>query len=295
MNPFNSKLNPAKSARLNQAANRTAHNPGIILLGRVGYAAKGVVYVVIGALAALAALGSGGATTDRKGAVQAIYDQPFGKILLGLVTFGLLCYALWSFIQAIADTDKKGSDPKGLAQRLFYAAVGVSYLIFAFGAFQLLMGSGNTGKSSDTSTKDWTAELLKQPLGMVLVIMVGLVVLGAAGNEFYKAYKASFKKHLEMGELNVQTRDWIVSFGQFGLAARGIVFTIIGIFLIVAALQKDPNQAKGLGGALGELSQQPYGQALLGIVAVGFVAYGLYSLAEARYRRMIATAHTSKK
>lgn len=261
----------------------------------MGYAAKGVVYVVIGVLAALAALGSGGATTDRKGAVQAIYDQPFGKILLGLVTFGLLCYALWSFIQAIADTDKKGSDPKGLAQRLFYAAVGVSYLIFAFGAFQLLMGSGNTGKSSDTSTKDWTAELLKQPLGMLLVIIVGLVVLGAAGNEFYKAYKASFKKHLEMSEMNAQTRDWIMRFGQFGLAARGIVFTIIGIFLIVAALQKDPNQAKGLGGALGELSQQPYGQVLLGIVAVGFVAYGLYSLAEARYRRMIETSRSSKK
>jgi uncharacterized membrane protein YidH (DUF202 family) len=297
MKPTSSKQNPAKAGpvrQATQAANRTAHNPGVIFLGRLGYAAKGVVYVVIGILAAFAALGNGGATTDRKGAVQAIYDQPFGKILLGLVTFGLLCYALWSFVRAIADTDKKGTEPKGLATRLFYGAVGVSYFLFAFGAFQLLMGSGNTGKSSDTSTQDWTAELLKQPLGIVLVIIAGLVVLGVAGYEFYKAYKADFKKHLEMGQMNAQTREWIVRFGQFGLAARGIVFTVIGIFLIVAALHQDPNQAKGLGGALQELSQQPYGQVLLGIVAVGLAAYGIYSLAEARYRRMIETTTTSK-
>jgi hypothetical protein len=296
MNLSNSKLNPTNSApaqAVGQAVDQTAHKPATIMLGRVGYAAKGLVYIVIGFLAALAALGNGGATTDRKGAIQTIYEQPFGKVLLGLVTFGLLCYALWSFIKAIADTDAKGSEPKGIAIRLFYAAVGVSYLILAFAAFQLLMGAGSAGKDSDANAKDWTGELLKQPLGTLLVVIAGLVVLGSAGYQFYKAYKAKFKKDLDLGQLSSQMKDWVVRFGQFGLAARGVVLTVIGIFVIVAALQQNPGQAKGLGGALQELQRQPYGQILLGIVAVGLVAYGFFSLAEARYRRMIKTGSSN--
>ncbi len=287
--------NPSPGRAVEQTVQETAHKPITILLGRLGYAAKGLVYLIIGVLASLAALGNGGATTDRKGAIQAIYDQPFGKILLGILIFGLACYALWSFIKAVADTEAKGSKPKGIANRLFYAGVGLSYITLAFGAFKLLTGTGNSGQNSDANAKDWTAELLKQPFGMVLVIIAGLVVLGAAGFQFYKAYKASFQKHLEVGEMKSETKKWIIQLGRFGLAARGLVFSVIGLFLIIAALQRNPDQAKGLGGALNELSGQPYGQVLLGIVAVGLVAYGIYSLAEARYRRMIETAASSNK
>ena len=188
---------------------------------------------------------------------------------------------------AAADTENKGTKPKGIATRLVYAGIGVSYLLFAFGAIQLLTGAGNMGKNSDASAKDWTAQLLSKPFGVALVIIAGLVVLGVAGWQFYKAYKAEFKKHLEMGEMSPQVQEWLVRFGRFGLAARGVVFGVMGIFLIVAALKNDPNQAKGLGGSLNELASQAYGQVLLGIVAIGLVAYGLYSLGEARYRRMV--------
>lgn len=290
MNPANSK--PGKAA--GQAITRTANEPVTIFLGRFGYAAKGLVYIIIGGLAALAALGEGGATTDRKGAIQALYEQPYGKVLIAIVAFGLACYALWNFIKAIVDTEAKGSAPKGIANRLFYAGVGLSYITLAFVTFQLAIGAGNGGKSSDASAKDWTAELLKQPLGEVLVIIAALVVLGVAGYEFYKAYKASFQKHLEVRKMSTRNKEWIVGLGRFGLAARGIVFGVIGFFLIIAALQRNPDQAKGLGGALQELSGQAYGQILLGIVAVGLVAYGIYSLAEARYRRMIETTDHSK-
>jgi hypothetical protein len=303
MNRANSNLNPAEAApvqatrqaaqQTEQAARRTANHPAIQLLGRVGYAAKGLVYIMIGGLAGLAALGSGGATTDRKGAIQAVYEQPFGEILLGLITFGLACYALWSFIQAIADTEGKGSDLKGLATRLFYAGVGVSYTAFALAAFQLLMGAGNAGKNSDANAKDWTAELLKQPVGVLLVIVAALIVLGAACYQFYKAYKADFHKELELGKMGQTAKDWTVRLGRIGLAARGVVFGIIGLFLIIAALQHNPDQAKGLGGALQELAGQRYGQILLGLVAAGLMAYGVYSLAVARYRRMVETAPTS--
>lgn len=290
MNPGNSKLNPLNAAPVREAGQKvdqTARKPVTIMLGRLGYAAKGVVYMVIGILAALAALGNGGATTDRKGAVQKIYEQPFGVFLLAVIAFGLACYAIWSFIMAAADTENKGTDPKGIATRLVYAGIGVSYLLFAFAAVQLLTGAGNMGKNSDTNAKDWTAQLLSKPFGVVLVIIAGLVVLGVAGYEFYKAYKAGFKKHLEMGQMSGQMQEWLVRFGRFGLAARGVVFAVMGIFLILAALRNDPNQAKGLGGALNELASQAYGQVLLGIVAIGLIAYGLYSLGEARYRRMV--------
>ncbi len=297
MNPGNSKLNPLNSAPVKEAGQKvdeTAHKPATIMLGRFGYAAKGVVYMVVGILAALAALGTGGGqTTDRKGAVQKIYEQPFGVFLLAVVAFGLACYALWRFFMAVADTEGKGTEPKGIATRLVYAGIGVSYLAFAIGAIQLLTGAGNQGKNSDASAKDWTAQLLDKPLGVALVIIAGLVVLGVAGYQFYKAYQAEFKKHLELEQMSATVKEWIVRFGQFGLAARGVVFAVIGIFLILAALQKNPDQAKGLGGALSELASQTYGQILLGLVAVGLIAYGIFSLGEARYRRMIEKSSSS--
>src|SRR4051812_3242680 len=115
-----SKFNPANSGpgrKVGEAVEQTANKPGTIMLGRVGYAAKGVVYIVIGGLAALTALGNGGQTTDRKGAIEVLYGQPAGQIILGLVAFGLACYALWSFIKALADTENNGTDLKGLGKR----------------------------------------------------------------------------------------------------------------------------------------------------------------------------------
>ncbi len=270
-------------------ARQAANQPAIQLLGRVGYAAKGAVYIIIGILAGLAALGQGGGTTDRKGAVEAIYEQPAGKILLILVIIGLIGYSLWCLIKAAADTEAKGSDLKGIANRLFYIGVAFSYGSLAYASFKLVSGTGNSGKSSDTNAQDWTAELLKQPFGVFLVIIFGLVGLGVAGYQFYRAYNGKFKKHLELSKIDARMREWFIRLGRFGLAARGVVFGVIGIFLIVAALQHNAGQAKGLGGALQEVAQQPYGQILLGLVAAGLVSYGLYSLVEARYRRMIET------
>ncbi len=268
-------------------ARQAASQPAVQFLGRAGYAAKGIVYIIIGVLAALEALGQGGGTTDRKGAIATPYQQPGGAILLILVIIGLIGYALWCLIKAAADTEAKGADLKGIASRLFYVGVAISYGSLAFAAFQLLMGRGNSGKNSDTNAQDWTAQLLKQPFGVGLVIIAGLIGLGVAGYEFYQAYKCKFKKHLELSRVSANAKKWFIRFGCFGLAARGVVFAIIAIFLIVAALEHNAGQARGLGGALQQLSQQPYGQVLLGVVAAGLIAYGLFSLVEARYRRMI--------
>jgi Domain of Unknown Function (DUF1206) len=162
----------------------------------------------------------------------------------------------------------------------------VAYGALAFGAFQLVTGAGNAGKSSTASTQDWTAKLLKLPIGVPLLILVGLVVIGVAFYLFSKAYTAKFQRRLNLASLNIRLRKWMVSLGRFGYAALGVVFTIIGIFLIVAALQHNPGQAKGLDSALQEIARQPLGPLLLGVVALGLIAYGVYSFVEARYRRV---------
>ena len=253
---------------------------------RVGYAAKGVVYLIIGFLAAKLAIGQGGAATDQRGALHTIYDEPSGKFLLIVVAIGLLAFALWSFIQAIYDTEGKGSKAKGIIARIGYAAVGIAYAALAFGAYQIATRTGSGGKSSSTSTQDATAKLLQLPFGVPLVVIVGLVVLGVAFYLFAKAYNAKFQNTLNLATLSAQVKKAVIFLGRLGYGALGVVFTIIGFFMIVAAVQFNPQQAKGLDTALGELLQLRFGPVLLGIVALGLIAYGVYSFVEARYRRL---------
>ena len=253
---------------------------------RVGYAAKGVVYLIIGFLAAKLAIGQGGAATDQRGALHTIYDQPFGKFLLLVVAIGLLAFALWSFIQAIYDTEGKGSKAKGIIARIGYAAAGIAYAALAFGAYQIATSTGSGGKSSSTSTQDGTAKLLQLPFGVPLVVIVGLVVLGVAFYLFATAYKAKFQNTLNLATLRAQVKKAIIFLGRLGYGALGLVFTIIGFFMIVAAVQFNSQKAKGLDTALSELLHLPFGPVLLGIVALGLIAYGAYSFVEARYRRL---------
>ena len=281
---------PEEVQSAGHAANRTARNAAssrwMTILARLGYGAKGVVYLIIGWLAVQVAIGAGGKTTDQRGALQVISEQPFGKFLLALVIIGLIGFAIWCFLQAWFDTEGKGSDIKGIIGRLGYAITGISYAILAFGAFQLVTrtGAGSATKSTTASTQDVTAQLLNHSWGAVAVAILGLIVLGVAFYMFAKAYTAKFQRRLLLTGLSAQLRRGVIFLGRFGYAALGVVFSIIGIFLIVAAVQHNPHEAKGLDTALRTLAQQPFGPLLLGIVALGLVAYGVYSFVEARYR-----------
>lgn len=245
-------------------AHQVASSPWVTALARCGYAAKGVVYIIIGWLAVQAAFGAGGRITDTKGAILTIYNQPFGAFLLGVVTVGLFGFALWSFMQALMDTEAKGSHAAGIAARSGYAAVGVSYAILAYTSLQLVLGAGHGGKSSDATTRDWTARLLAYPAGRVLVALVGLIILGTAAYLFYKAYSARFRKRLNLATLSATAQQGVITLGRCGYAALGVVFSVVGIFMVVAALRHNPSAAKGLGGALEELARQPFGPALPG-------------------------------
>jgi hypothetical protein len=255
-------------------------------LARLGYAAKGFVYVIVGVLAVQTVIGQGGKTTDTQGALGTIAAQPFGQLLLVLVTLGLIGYMVWRFVQAFKDPEHKGHDAKGLARRVGYGISGLIYASLAVSAIRLLMGSGDA--SSSSGTQDWTARLLSQPFGQWLVGLIGALILGLGFYQVYKAYKAKFRKEMKLNEMSATEETWATRIGRFGEAARGVVFAMSGFFLLEAARQADPNQAQGLDGALATLARQPYGPWLLGIVALGLVAYGIHMGVQARYRRIIA-------
>jgi len=281
----NVKIQEAK-----QNVRRAASSRAVTVLARLGYAVKGVVYVVIGFLAILLATGHGGGTTDQNGALQAIYQSPlgegFGRVLMVVITVGLFGFALWSLIQALFDTEGKGRHAKGIIARVGYAGVAVSYSLLGIVAYQITTtGSASTHNSTSTA-QNWTGLLLKQPAGVLLVILVGCVVLGIAAYLFRRGYRATFSRYLNLATLDARARKGVITLGRLGNAALGVVFTIVGLFLVIAAVKHNPGDAKGLDTALGELLQQPFGPWLLAIVALGLLAYGGYSFAEARYRNV---------
>ena len=258
--------------------------PRLELLARLGYAAHGVVNLLVGLLASLAALGRGGGVEGSKGALQTLLSQPLGHVLLGVVALGLVGFALWRLFQAVLDADGRGKSAKALLARTGQFVSACAYIGLAIFAVELLAGWRSAG-NEEQSARDWTAWLLGQPFGRWLVAAVGLVVIGAALGQIAKAWTASFRQHLTC---DARTAAWVVPLGRIGHAARGIVFLTIGAFLVVAAWQSDPSEARGLGGALLALQDQPYGRALFGLVALGLVAYGAFQFAVARHRRIDA-------
>jgi hypothetical protein len=280
---MSSKGNLSEGAKLHAKDAARRAQPWMERLARLGYATEGAVYALIGVLAAGAAFGPGGRATGQRGAFELVAESPFGSVVLGLIAVGFLGYALWRSVQAIADPDREGTDVKALGKRVGYGTSALVYTGLAFSAAGLILGRASDG---GRSPDDWTALLLSWPLGQVLVVGVGAAMIGVGIHELYQAYKAEFLDYLKLGEMGEKVRKWTERWGRFGIAARGIVFGIVGAFLIRAALQYDPQEARGLGGALQTLAQQPLGPWLLGAVALGLVAFGLFMLSVARYRRI---------
>jgi hypothetical protein len=279
-------------ASASQATHQAQHavreaSPWLEGFGRFGYLAKGVVYTVVGVLAAQAAIGAGGATTDALGALHQIIQAPFGEFLLAVVALGLVGYGLWRFIQAGMDTESKGAGVHGLLTRATYGFIGVTHMVLALAALQIILGSDVESSGGDNAAQDRTAWLLSQPLGQWLVGLVGIIVIGLGLYQLYQAYSAKFCEHLELQDMSGTQERWVTRLGRLGFAARGIVFSSVGALLISAAIHAEPQEARGLGGVLTMLGEQTVGPWLIGVVGVGLIAYGVYMLLEARYRRMI--------
>ena len=264
---------------------------------RVGFGAKGTVYLLVGVLAVMAVAGEGGSVGGSKNALASLGAAPFGQVLLALVALGLLAFTVWRLIQAMTDPGREGSDGKGIAKRIGYAASAVTHLALAAYAGSLVLGqhsvqaSGGSGSGSASGSgsgrstaADYTAELMAQPFGRWLVGILGAILVGVGVYQFGRAKEASFMDKYRRAEMEPKTARAAKRLGQIGLSARGVVFLIIGGFTIQAAVQAQPSETRGLGGALATLAEQPYGPWLLGLVAAGLAAYGLFCFSYARYR-----------
>lgn len=172
-----------------------------------------MVYAVIGIVAALGAYQRGSDTTGSRGALETILHQPFGQILLGIVTIGLIGHAIWRFVQAIKDTENKGSDAKGIGRHLIYALVGVIYLSLAYFSVNLILGLQKAG-NEDSSSQQWTAMLLAQPFGQFLIGGIGLGIIVVALYQIYKAYSRKFLEKLKIGQMSDSAKKWVCGSGK---------------------------------------------------------------------------------
>lgn len=274
----------ASSMRAPQALREAS--PALVMLGRAGYAAKGAVYIVIGTLAARAALGKGGTTTDSKGALNIIGDGPFGTVALVLIGAGLLGYMAWRLVAAVTDAEGEGDKPTKLAVRAAQAGRGLLYGALGLEALRVLR---NQGKGESDAAQSWSAKLLELPHGDLLVGAGALGMLGYAGYQLYRAIsEKKVRKHLDLAQGGAAVEQWTVRLGRFGIAARAVVFAMIGVLLFRAAMRENSREAGGIADSLRELASMDHGWLVLSVVAIGLVAYGLYEIATARYRRMRA-------
>ncbi|HYW13588.1 MAG TPA: DUF1206 domain-containing protein [Longimicrobium sp.] len=273
----------APAREVQHHARRAAHQagPGVQRLARLGYAAKGVVYLIVGFIAADAAFSPAEQVQGTHGALDTILHQPFGKVLLGIMALGLAGYVLWKIVQAVLDPERKGGDAKGLVARVGYGISAVLYGGLTLEAVRMLRGNGG-GESN--GAQHWTAMVMDKPFGRVAIGLLGLGIAGYGLYELYRAFASDLAKKLNLEGSAVATRQRVVGLGRAGTAARGVVFGIIGWLVLKAALQYDASEAQGLEGALVALRKAAYGPWLLMLVALGLMAYGIFQLVKARYR-----------
>jgi hypothetical protein len=198
------------------------------------------------------------------------------------VAVGLLAYAVWRFVEAWADPKGKGNGAKGLLARAAYVIIGIFYVALALSALRIVQGDGEQNGNPE---EGWTARLMDQPLGRWLVGLVGIAVIAFCLYRIYRAATGNLSEKLRAGELSGEEAVWAKRMGSFGLAARSLVYGLMGIFLVQAALRHDATQAGGLDEALQTLANQSYGSLALGVVALGLVAYGVYMLLIAWFRQ----------
>jgi hypothetical protein len=252
------------------------------ILARAGYAARGVIYLLIGVLAIRLAEGVGGPRPSQQGALRTIGNQPFGKALLVAMAVGLGGYAIWRLSQAlIGHTPEYGQHSFG--DRVGAAGSGIAYAAFCVLTIEILRG---TAGSSAAKTKETTARVLQWPAGRELVAAAGLVFVGVAIYQAYLGLSQKFLSYSKTGEMSRRTLDAFTTIGVVGLVSRAVAFLLIGIFVTKAAIDYDPTQAVGIDGALARLTEHAYGTLALIAVACGLIVFGLYSVADARFRKI---------
>ncbi|MFI7385529.1 DUF1206 domain-containing protein [Streptomyces sp. NPDC049813] len=267
-----------------KAKARKAANSSVVDTGaRFGLVARGVLYLLIGLLALRVAFGGENQEADSSGAIRELAQQPFGKVLVWAVGIGLVGMALWRLSEALfgsagPDGGKPGKRILSAGRFVFYGFMAYSVLSFA--------ASARKSKGSDAKSQDFTARALDLPAGRWLVGIAGLVVIGIGIGVGVRAALRKYHKHLKKAQMSRHVRRAIDVLGVSGGVARGLIYGGAGVFVVIAAAQYDPDEAKGVDGTLRSFAGTPAGPWLLALVAFGLLLFGLFSFALARYRRV---------
>jgi hypothetical protein len=276
------------AASVAETARGATHNVWVARAARLGYAVRGLLYFLVGALAVMVAAGAGGEVTSTRGAISAIGTFPFGRALLVVIAVGLAGYSLWGFVRAILDPLQRGDDLGGLAKRAGYLVSGLAYGALVLPTVRLAAGAAQSaGSSGGAGNAPLAGRLLALPAGPWLLGAAGVLWIAGAGiGQRVQACRASFRRDFESWEMSAEQLRWATIAGRAGYAARGVVFSILGYFLVLAAVHADASAAKGLDGALQALAAQPQGTALLGLVAAGLACFGFFSQCCALWERV---------
>lgn len=251
-------------------------------VARLGYVARGSVFLILGYFCAFAAYAST-RPLDSNDTFRSLLTKPLGGILLGTIAAGLLCFAAWRIAQALLDVDGCGKDWPGCGKRIAYGFAGLFYVAFGFLALSVLFGLAHG--NSDTIARDWSARLLSIPFGKWLVAAVGLTIVGIGIGTAVAGFRAEFVRRMS---LPAESRRLVVLLGIFGYLTRALVFTMIGGFFLFAAFHANASEAIGVAGTLRVIQGQAYGKYLLGLTAAGLMAFGALGIAEAVFRRIPA-------
>ncbi len=254
------------------------------LTARIGFAAKGILYIVIGVLAFQVVIGLGGETAGMKDVLKTIHKQAgvFGDAVLFIIALGLTAHSFWRLMQSLFNADNKEIDFKNIIDRIGYFTSVIVYGGLAFLSFKIVIGLGGGGSSPQAMT----ASVLNKPLGRWLIILTGLAIGGSGLFQIYFGISRKFEFKYDLQNMN----DFEIKLARYvsliGLAARGIVFVLLSVFLIQAGLEFNPDKAGGMDKALEKALNQPYGHWLLGIAAVGLAAYGGYCILLGKFRKI---------
>jgi hypothetical protein len=264
---------------------RGAESPWLERASRFGYVVRGLLYGAMGAFGMGFAIGVWHQTTDQRGALYLLAGSPFKIVIFGAVIIGLVGYSAWGFLRAIFDPLHRGDEPTGIAARLGFAWSGLSYAGLLVFALEFLTGL-TRGNGSDSIEKP-VRFLLAHPFGVFLTLAVGAIAVLAGLGQFWDGITAGFSKDLKRSTMSKEEKRVVDSLGRFGMFSRGVIFTMLGAFVVQAALHDDAARAKGMGAAFQVIAQQPMGHFLLFVVSLGFVALALHSFASARWIRMM--------
>lgn len=267
-----------------RAAKEAAYSPTMDRLARLGYGVKGIIYITMGFIAFRSALGKSSNPADQLGAIATFAKLPYAQILLWVILIGLISYSLWSLIRAFLDPFHKGKDLKGLLARGGYLLSAVTYASFVLPTYQLITGARRGAGSNQTA--QLVIKVMSMPWGRFLVGAIGVAAVAAGLYQIYMGITLNFEKQFKPYALTPEQLRIAKQLGRFGTIARGVVFALVGYFLFLAAYYARPGQAQGFDGALRFLAKQPYGLWLLGIVAAGLIAFGIYSLMSAAWFRL---------